>query len=70
MPISADAIGIMFRPVGKKGVPVVPVTDREGRLETLDLDDFQAHPWPREFGLPERAHWLDTGLIQRSNLPP
>ena len=60
----------MFRPVGKKGVPVVPVTDREGRLETLDLDDFQAHPWLREFGLPERAHWLDTGLIQRSNLPP
>lgn len=40
------------------------------QLETLDLDDFQAHQWLREFGLPERAHWLDTGLIQRSNLPP
>ena len=45
----------MFRPVGKKGVPVVPVTDREGGLGTLDLDDFQAHPWLSEFSLPRNV---------------
>jgi hypothetical protein len=51
LPIVADAIGILFSRVGKRSVGRSGY--RSGRLEGLDqVEDSQAHPWPRDVGLP------------------